>query len=159
MKTLLAGLAAAACMAAPACAKSKDAEEAAILAVVQRFFDGLGSQNGTAMESALLPDATLTAQRIGPGGEVKLSRRPGGLFVDGVEGQSGLNERMWDPVVMRRGPMAVVWAPYEFQLQGKTTHCGVDVFDMVKVDGAWKIAHLMWTQEPDACEELKAKRR
>ncbi|MGA0605058.1 nuclear transport factor 2 family protein [Phenylobacterium sp. VNQ135] len=159
MKTLLAGLAAAACVAAPACAKPKDADEAAILAVIQGFFHGLGSQNGTAMETALLPDAMLTAQRVGPDGEVKLSRRPGGVFIDSVEGQSGLDEKMWDPVVMRRGPIAVVWAPYEFQLQGKTTHCGIDVFDMVKVEGTWKIAHLMWTQEPDACGELKGKRR
>ncbi len=39
---------------------------------------------------------------------------------------------MWDPVVTRRGPLAVLWAPYEFQRNGKTTHCGIDVFNLVK---------------------------
>lgn len=98
----------------------------------------------------------LTAQRVRPDGTVDLQRRPGGVFVDGVEQQAGLSERMWNPKVMRRGPIAVVWAPYEFQVNGKTTHCGIDVFDMVKVEGTWKIAHLMWTQEPNGCAELKA---
>lgn len=51
----------------------------------------------------------------------------------------------------------MIWAPYEFQLNGKTTHCGVDVFNMVKADGAWKIASLTWTTEPTACGELKAR--
>lgn len=153
MKTLLAA-ALALGLATPALAA--DAEEAAILAQVQRFFDGLGSQDAAAMEAALLPDAMLTAQRVQPEGKVVLSRRSGGAFVEMAKSQAGLNERMWDPVVMRRGPIAMVWAPYEFQLAGKTTHCGIDVFDMVKVDGTWKIAHLMWTQEPQACAELKA---
>lgn len=155
MKTLLAA-ALAACIATPALAA--DAEDAAVLAQVQRFFDGLGSQDAAAMEAALLPDAVLTAQRFQADGRVVLARRPGSAFVASVKGQSGLAERMWDPVVMRRGPIAMVWAPYEFLLNGKTTHCGIDVFDLVKVEGTWKIAHLMWTQEPQACEELKARR-
>jgi hypothetical protein len=158
MKTLVAALAAA-LLAPPVQAAPKDIEEAAILATVQRFFDGLGSQDRAAMESTLLPDAMLTAQRIGPEGDARLGRRTRRAFMDGVATQTGLYEGMWDPIVMRRGPIAVVWAPYEFRLNGKTTHCGIDAFDMVKVEGAWKIAHLMWTQEPDACEELKRKRR
>ncbi|MBK9064929.1 MAG: hypothetical protein IPL89_17350 [Acidobacteria bacterium] len=47
--------------------------------------------------------------------------------------------------------IAVVWAPYEFWIDGKTSHCGIDVFDFVKVDGAWRVANAMWTVEPNAC--------
>lgn len=60
-------------------------------------------------------------------------------------------------MVTRRGDLAVLWAPYEFQLNGKTTHCGVDVFNLLKSDGRWKIAGASWTVEPDACAELKPK--
>lgn len=155
MKTLLA-TALALGLATPALAA--DAEETAILAQVQRFFDGLGAQDAAAMEATLLPDAMLTAQRVQADGKSALSRRSGAAFVEMTKSQAGLSERMWDPKVMRRGPIAMVWAPYEFQLAGNTTHCGIDVFDMVKVDGTWKIAHLMWTQEPQGCEELKASR-
>lgn len=66
---------------------------------------------------------------------------------------------MWSPKVVLRGTlMATVTAPYEFKLDGKTTHCGIDVFDLAKVDGQWKIASAVWTAEPDACAELKASR-
>ena len=60
-------------------------------------------------------------------------------------------------MVTRRGDLAVLWAPYEFQLNGKTTHCGVDVFNLLKSDGRWKIAGASWTVEPDACAELTPK--
>ena len=56
---------------------------------------------------------------------------------------------------MIRGAMAVVWAPYEFKIDGETTHCGIDVFSFAKIDGAWKVSNSMWTVEPNACTELR----
>ena len=64
----------------------------------------------------------------------------------------------WEPTVLIRGPIAVVWAPYEFRRDGKVSHCGVDVFNMLKVDGRWLIGNAMWTVEPEACDELKPRR-
>jgi hypothetical protein len=40
--------------------------------------------------------------------------------------------RYWSPTVLIRGSLAAVWAPYEFWIDGRTSHCGVDVFDCVK---------------------------
>ena len=51
------------------------------------------------------------------------------------------------------GPIAVVWGEYEFFINGERSHCGVDVADVVKLDGKWKIANFMWTVEPDACPD------
>ena len=56
---------------------------------------------------------------------------------------------------MIRGAMALVWAPYEFQIDGTTSHCGVDVFSFARIDGVWKVSNSMWTVEPDACDELR----
>lgn len=132
-------------------------EDAPILATVQRFFDALPAQDSAAMREMVLPGGVYTSVSVNADGSAKVSRRP----VDDSFSMSidpGLHERMWAPVVVRRGPIATVTAPYEFQLNGKTTHCGVDVFNLVNADGAWKIASLMWTREPDACPELKARR-
>lgn len=156
MRRLLAGVALAAAFVTPAAAVTPDPERAAIVAQVEAFFAAMKAKDPAAAKALLLEDVTFTAQRTRPDG-VKLGRVPGKAFAEGLTGPDVLDERMWDPVVTRRGTIAVVWAPYEFLLNGKTTHCGIDVFDMVKVDGAWKIAHLMWTQEPDACPELKPK--
>jgi len=51
----------------------------------------------------------------------------------------------------------VVWPPYEFWEDGKTSHCGVDVFDFVKIDGRWRVSNSTWTVEPHACAELRPK--
>ena len=59
-------------------------------------------------------------------------------------------------VAVRGDMLATLSAPYEFKLDGKTTQCGIDVFNLAKVDGTWKITSLSWTQEPGACLELKA---
>lgn len=56
---------------------------------------------------------------------------------------------------MIRGGIAVVRAPYEFWVDGETSHCGVDVFDFVKTDGRWLVSNSMWTVEPEACDELR----
>jgi len=49
----------------------------------------------------------------------------------------------------------VVWAPYEFWIDNATSHCGVDVFSFVKLDGTWRVANSMWTVEPGACTGLR----
>ncbi|MEW5684174.1 MAG: hypothetical protein AB1942_04580 [Pseudomonadota bacterium] len=157
MKRLIAGVALAALFASPAAAATPDAEQAAIVAQVEAFFAAMKAKDPAAAKALMLEDVTFTAQRTRPDG-VKLGRVPGKTFAEGLTGPDVLDERMWNPVVTRRGAIAVVWAPYEFLLNGKRTHCGIDVFDMVKVEGSWKIAHLMWTQEPDACAELEPKR-
>jgi len=50
--------------------------------------------------------------------------------------------------------LAVVWTPYEFWLDGKRSHCGIDTFNLVKVDGNWRVANAMWTIEPEGCASL-----
>jgi len=64
-------------------------------------------------------------------------------------------ERYWSPTVMIRGSMATVWAPYEFEIDGVTHHCGIDVYSFARIDGAWKVSNSMWTVEPEACDELR----
>lgn len=150
------GALAALVLAGPALA-APDPEQAPILATVQKFFDALAAQDSAGIREIVLPGGVYTAVRVNADGSTRVSRRPvDDSFSKAID--PGLNERMWAPVVSRRGPMATVTAPYEFQLNGKTTHCGIDVFSLVKADGTWKIASLMWTQEPDACAELKARR-
>jgi ketosteroid isomerase-like protein len=138
-------------------AAAADAEETAIVARAEAFFAAMRTGDTPALQAMLVEDATFTAVRVRPDGS-DLRRIPAKAWSESLRGKTDLDERMWDPVVMRRGPIAMVRAPYEFILDGKTTHCGVDVFDLVKVEQTWKVAHLMWTQEPDACAELKAKK-
>jgi hypothetical protein len=51
------------------------------------------------------------------------------------------------------GYLASVWAPYKFYLDDKFSHCGVDVFQLMKTAGGWKIIYIVDTRRKDNCVE------
>jgi hypothetical protein len=143
-------------VAAPSAA-APTPQEAEVIAAMQRFFDAMAAQDAAGLQAAVMPGSMFTAVRVGPDKTRRVSRLTIEQFVASL--RPGLHEAMWSPQVSLRGDMiATLRAPYEFRLDGKTTHCGIDVFDFAKVDGAWKIVGGVWTAEPDACPELKARR-
>src|SRR5690606_31137795 len=44
------------------------------------------------------------------------------------------------------GNMANVWTPYEFYVNGKKSHGGVNSFQVIREDGLWKIIHIADTR-------------
>ena len=48
--------------------------------------------------------------------------------------------------------MAMAWVPYEFRLNAEFSHCGVDVFTLVKEDMKWKIITLAYTIDKEGCD-------
>ena len=131
-----------------------DAEEKAVLATTQAFFDGLEAGDPAAMRAAALPNIPMIALSTKPDGTVDVRRF---AFEDsfGKKVAPGLKEWMWSPVVARRGALATVTGPFEITRDGKTIHCGVNVFTLAKIEGAWKVASVSWTAEPEACPELR----
>ena len=62
-------------------------------------------------------------------------------------------ERGYDPTVLVSNPIAMVWYPYDFYLNGEWSHCGVDIFNLVRTNDGWRIATMLWNAEqPPACE-------
>ena len=152
-------------LALPVAARAQmpSAEERAILDVIDRFMHAVTSGDA-AMAAVRLDGTTTTMERPDPAGGTTILRRPfpaaaaaPANTATSPAAASALRERYWDPVVHVRGSLAVVWTPYEFWRDGKTTHCGVDVFELVKQAGAWKIGNVMYTVEPDACPAMRPK--
>jgi hypothetical protein len=44
------------------------------------------------------------------------------------------------------GALAIAWTPYTFYLTGKFSHCGTDSYQLVKLNGQWKIQYLIDTR-------------
>jgi hypothetical protein len=62
-----------------------------------------------------------------------------------------VRERMWNPEVRIHGSIAVLWTPYDFWIDGKFSHCGVDAFRPRASEG-WKIAGGVYTVKRTGCE-------
>lgn len=60
-------------------------------------------------------------------------------------------ERLWEERVLINDTMAVFWASYDFWIDGSFSHCGTDVFDLIKVDDQWKLGNMMYTIQRTGC--------
>lgn len=153
---LLTGCATSAPLAQHAPNGHQESEEAAVLDVMDRFMTAITNSDYAAMAAIQTADGMSYQWRPSENGGMHITARPNSYWSDpSQDGGNVFRERYWSPSVMIRGGIAVVWAPYEFWIDGETSHCGVDVIDFVKIDGKWLVSNSMWTVEPEGCDELR----
>ena len=132
------------------------AEEEAILAVMDAYMHEISANDLAAMDARQTSEGMTYRFVASEDGGWDAVPSPNSYWVAPERADDHTyHERYWSPTVMIRGAMALVWAPYEFQIDGETTHCGVDVFSFAKINGIWKVSNSMWTVEPNACPELR----
>ena len=57
-----------------------------------------------------------------------------------------LFEKLLDYKIQIDGPLAHVWTPYEFYVNGKLSHSGVNSFTLFKEKDTWQIIHIIDTR-------------
>jgi len=62
------------------------------------------------------------------------------------------DERISFETIKIDGPLAIAWTPYKFYYEGKFSHCGVNSFQLVRVDNQWRIQYLIDTRRRQGCE-------
>lgn len=131
-----------------------DAEERAeVLGVVEAFMAGLGARDGDAMRALVTEPGFLAMVEARDGGDRTALRDMAGV----IEALSSIpvpvEEPIYDPHVMSDGLVAMVWAPFDFFANGAFSHCGVNVFTLMKIDGDWKIATVTYSHIEEGCPE------
>jgi len=116
---------------------AQSAEEQAVLAPIHAMFDGMSKRDAAAIKAPTLPGGTMVLMRDGKPTQMTFE-----AFADrvGKPGPTQIEERIHDPLVRIDNDLAVVWAPFDFFVDGKVDHCGTDLFNLVRVDGRWVIA-------------------
>ena len=129
-------------------------EEQAVLAPVKAMFDGMAKRDAEAIKKPLLAGGTLVLMRDG-----KPVRMTFEEFADRVTkpGSTRIEERIHNPLVRIDHDLAVVWAPFEFLVDGKVDHCGTDLFNLVRTDGQWLIASVADTGRKDCAATPRKK--
>lgn len=127
------------------------AERTAVLDVVRQFFDALEDQDTAVFRRICLKDARNYSVRDAGDSVVVRSHPSAGIRFNPKQ---KLKERMREAKteVKIEGRIAMVWAPYDLWVNGTFSHCGVDVFTMIRTDAGWKIASIGWTVETSGCE-------
>jgi hypothetical protein len=121
-------------------------EEQAVLAPVKAMFDGMAKRDAEAIKQPLLPGGTMVLMRDGKPNQMTFE-----AFAErvGRPGTTHIEERIQDPLVRIDHDLAMVWARFEFLVDGKVDHCGTDLFNLVREDGKWLIASVADTGRKD----------
>jgi len=119
------------------CAFAQSADEQAVLAPIHAMFDGMSKRDAAAIKAPTLPGGTMVLMRDGKPTQMTFE-----TFAErvGKPGTTQIEERIHNPMVRIDNDLAVVWAPFDFLVDGKVDHCGTDLFNLVRVDGRWMIA-------------------
>lgn len=141
--------------AAPAAAQTNDAEGRAVIAVADSVLAALSSADHETLARLTLDSAVVGGVGLRDGVE-RLSLRTWGLYINRT-GPSTFTERGFDATARVQDRVAQVWMPYDLYLGDKWSHCGVDVFLLMKSEGRWRVAALIYTvEQPPACRKHPA---
>ena len=133
---------------APAWAGAQSpADREAVLKAMQVFFDTMTARDVDGARDILVPQGRFhVIDAAKPGSEPRSFSNEEYLAQLQASKQT-MRERIWNPEVRVHGSIASVWTPYDFWIDGKLSHCGVDAFDLIKTPKGWKIAGGVYTIE------------
>ena len=140
--------------ARPALAQKATSETEAVKQTVLTFFDGMRRGDSTLVRRTLAPGAVFHGLGSKPGQSATLQTESisGFLKAVGTPHPEVWDERVQFERVLIDANLASVWAPYEFYLGSKFSHCGYDSFQLVKLAEGWKIAHIIDTRRKEKCK-------
>lgn len=134
-------------------AEATSAQAASAREVVDKLFTGMRNGDSTTVRSVFTKTAALTS--ISKNAADSIITHKGSIdgFIKavGTPHSDKWDERIYDVKISIDGPMAVVWAPYKFYLGDKFSHCGVNVFNLIKTGTGWKINDITDTRRKEAC--------
>ena len=123
-------------------------DEDAVLAPINAMFAGMSARDAAAIKLPAIPGAAMVLMRDGKPAQMTIE-----AFADRVGKPSPngkpIAERIHDPLIKIDNDLAVVWAPFDFLVDGKVDHCGTDLFNLIRTDGKWLIASVADTGRKD----------
>ena len=129
--------------------QQKSSDEDQIKAVILKTFSAMKAVDTVALKSCFTTNALLNVSQIRSEGTI-VREVPISKFVQSVLSRKpgDMDERVlsWGPILIDH-EIATAWVPYEFYLNGKFSHKGVDVFLLVKTGNEFKIQTLLYNMQ------------
>ena len=136
--------------------QSIDAQTAedSVKAVVKQLFDGMKNSDAAAIQNAFADSAILQTMARNKDGKMGVRSEDVAAFAHSISTlkKGAADEQIVFESIKIDGPLAIVWAPYKFYYEGNFSHCGVDSFQLVFVNGKWKIQYLIDTRRKQPCQ-------
>ena len=127
---------------------NSQAQNQEIQKVVDTFFEAFHAKDTLKLQA--LCEETMILQSISENAKgTKLSNEKPQVFfksIASIPAELKFQEKILSYSIQVDGSMAHAWTPYEFYVNGKLSHKGVNAFTLFKKDNIWKIVHLIDTR-------------
>ena len=132
--------------------KAQSADDS-VRSAVNQLFTAMKNADSALLVSSFADSAILQTV-IDKNGKVQIKTEAVADFASElVKMEKGfLDERIQFDVIRIDGALAIVWTPYKFYYKGKFSHCGANSFQLVRINGEWKIQYLIDTRRSVGCE-------
>jgi Putative lumazine-binding len=125
-------------------------QEQAVMVPITQMFDGMSKRDAALIKKPTLSGGSMVLMRDGKPTQMTFEDFANRV---GKPGTTKIEERIHDPFIRIDNDLAVVWAPFEFLVDGKVDHCGTDLFNLVHTDGKWIIASVADTGRKDCASK------
>lgn len=116
--------------------------------VVVTFFKGFHAKDSTIIKSVCAENMILQSIAESSKGSQIKNQIPQDFYrsIATIPSTMLFEERVLECSIQVDGAMAHVWTPYEFYVNNKLSHKGVNAFTLFKDNGLWKIVYLIDTR-------------
>jgi len=120
---------------------------------INTMFDAMRKGDSTMLKSVFAKEMVLQSVSTNKEGKTVISVDSANDFAKaiGTPHKGVYDERIVYGDIKIDGDLASVWAPYKFYVDNKFSHCGVDVFSLMKTPSGWKIIYIVDTRRKDNC--------
>jgi hypothetical protein len=129
--------------------------EDSVKAVVNNLFTAMKNADTVLLKSTFANGAIFQTVARDKDGNMLVRTDAVQGFIDqiGQQKKDHLDERITFGSVKIDGALASVWTPYNFYAGGNFSHCGANSFQLVKLNGQWKIQYLIDTRRRQGCSQ------
>lgn len=134
--------------------KAQQTAEDSVKAAVNKLFEGMKNADASLLREAFTDSAVLQTFARNNTGQIIIRNESVTGFAESINKlkPGAADERIVFETVKIDGPLASVWTPYNFYLDNKFSHCGVNSFQLVRLNGIWKIQYLIDTRRKQGCK-------
>ena len=129
-------------------------EKENVKATIVKFFEAFHKQDTTMLKAMAKGDIIMQSISVDKEGKTVLQESDYSQFLKNIASipkDRTFEEKLLDFNIQVDGNMANAWTPYEFWYNGNFSHCGVNSFQLIKVNDEWKIIYLVDTRRREGC--------
>ena len=128
---------------------AQNTSEKEIVKPIENLFNAMKSADSLGVKNAFSGSAIM--QTFGKNQEIRTNKVEDFAKQVGASQAGDLDERFTISKILVDGNMASVWVPYQFYYKGNFSHCGVNSFQLAKINDEWKIQYIIDTRRKDNC--------